>query len=1145
MVDDGAGNGIEELGRRGWLSLLLTGLVLAAGCWLPASAAAQKASEQRYVVILDESADRPGAVAKRHAERQGARVKRVFDRSINGYAALLSPGEAKAIARGPGVSAVGLEPIGEPASQTLALGARRVFAADGDCTPGDNPAINAKLSVNCLDDVRVDADVAVLDTSINPANQDLNLVASAACFGNDPTAGDDDPSDHTGCEPGSGNIGAECQQQHGEIVSVLLGALDNGIGHVGVAPGARIWSVGVADKTIGSPSPCEPFQPFYMSDVIAGVEWVTAHADDIEVANMSMQFDIPTDPAGQALDTALEDAIDDSIDAGVVYVVAAGNSSEPLTESIPAKYERAITATATFDSDGLPDGAGPTTNTAAPCSATDQDDTNSDVSNYGPAAGTTDPWAPGADIAAPGTCTSMAAAHTSAAAAILASTNNPNNATDVANIRHTLLTKGNTATKANGGWDDEAGTGPKEPLLDVSDEGVFEPSLGPGCSSGLSAAESDVNGDGSADLVTLRPDGRVFVYRGSASHEFTPAAISFDGPFADARLTPAQFIGAGHYVVDVADVTGDQCADLITLHSSGTAYVHPGRPDATFAPGVPSFSGWMHPALLRSGGHEPVAAADVDGDGRADLVTYRDQANDVRVYLGQSTGKFAAGITAEDDVHSALHNGGGEYWLDVSDVTGDGKADILSMTTWDSLWVRKGQGDGTFSAPVSSTPDGITANPAMDDGLGYEPFGVGDVSGDGRSDLVLFKNGTTYTYPGLSNGRFGSPLSTFLGIGPSSTFEASGGNETVGILDVGGDGRADVAINTNSGTMLVAPGQHTGTFGGVLSSLVGNVTSTQHFANQDASGNEFVIAKPAFRRRGCRASGCTLPAQTTVAENFGASARSGSVTLFWRDVDGSIKERSWSNTTSWSSVEGHGSPPGGATTSEPTAAASSSDRVDVFTRGADDALWQRTWTDTSGSWSAWTAHDGVTAPGPGAAVVSPASGSLHLFARAIDSTLHRKTWTLLSGWSSWEAVPSTSGTAMAVSSRNGMVTLYPRDAAGDLRQRWWANSTSWSATLGWHGAPPGGSTSTPTAVSATPNRTDLFVRGADHGLWQRTWTADGGWGDWASLGGVLKSGPSAVSPTAGVIHVFVRAANDSFWRKRWSSGGWTAWEPIP
>jgi len=450
-----------------------------------AAATATATGEDRYVVVLEKSAGRPGVVAKRHAEQRGAKVRHVFDRAFDGYSADLSPGEAKAIARQPGVAAVGREPEGELAAQTLPTGVQRIYGADADCFPGDNAAVNSLIDIDCIDDARVDVDVAVLDTGIDATHLDLNVAERIDCFGGDSTPEDEDPTDHAGCVDDENTVpasGWECAEPHGTAMAGVIGALDNGIGVVGVAPGARLWSVRVADNDVRVPTHCAANpQPFYMSDVIAGVEWVTQHADDIEVANMSMLFDVPATTAGQALDQALEQAIDTSIAAGVVYVVAAGNESSTVTGYSPAQYTAPITASGIADFDGQPGGNG----TTFACGTGQTDDNLATISNYGPTIDITAPTCsastlPGNNYAPTGPGTSLSSAHTAGAAAILASQTNPNTTQDVNDIRQQLIDTGNTNTTPNNGWNDTSNDAHKEPLLDVSDDAIYNPATTPG-----------------------------------------------------------------------------------------------------------------------------------------------------------------------------------------------------------------------------------------------------------------------------------------------------------------------------------------------------------------------------------------------------------------------------------------------------------------------------------------------------------------------------------------------------------------------------------------------------------------------------------------------------------------------------------------
>ena len=99
-------------------------------------------------------------------------------------------------------------------------------------------------------------------------------------------------------------------------------ALDNAMGVVGVAPGARLWAVKVLGDTGWEAT----------SGIIAGVDWVTAHGG-IEVANMSLQVD------GRF--AALDQAIESSVASGVTYVVSAGNDFADCKGQSPANHTSA------------------------------------------------------------------------------------------------------------------------------------------------------------------------------------------------------------------------------------------------------------------------------------------------------------------------------------------------------------------------------------------------------------------------------------------------------------------------------------------------------------------------------------------------------------------------------------------------------------------------------------------------------------------------------------------------------------------------------------------------------------------------------------------------------------------------------------
>ena len=137
---------------------------------------------------------------------------------------------------------------------------------------------------------------------------------------------------------------------------------------VGIAPGARLWSIKVLDSSgIGS-----------LSSVLQGLDYITQHANEIEVADMSFGCE---DCNSATLNTAITNAVA----AGVTIVAAAGNSAKDASTFSPANHADVIAVSAIADSDGKCGSQGQSTAAGA-------DDSLAAFSNYGPAI----------DMAAPG-----------------------------------------------------------------------------------------------------------------------------------------------------------------------------------------------------------------------------------------------------------------------------------------------------------------------------------------------------------------------------------------------------------------------------------------------------------------------------------------------------------------------------------------------------------------------------------------------------------------------------------------------------------------------------------------------------------------------------------------------------------------------
>jgi hypothetical protein len=124
----------------------------------------------------------------------------------------------------------------------------------------------------------------------------------------------------------------------------------------------------------------------------------------------------------------------------------------------------------------------------------------------------------------------------------------------------------------------------------------------------------------------------------------------------------------------------------------------------------------------------------------------------------------------------------------------------------------------------------------------------------------------------------------------------------------------------------------------------------------------------------------------------------------------------------------------------------------------------------------------------------------------------------------------------ATATRQGKVEVFGRGTDGALYQRSWSGQV-WS---GW--VRVGGSIlGSPAATSWPSGRIDVFARGRDNALWQIS-QVDGQWGDWVNLGGLLASNPAVTSWGEGRIDVFMRGADGALWRRWFDDGKWSDWE---
>lgn len=329
-----------------------------------------------YIVELDPAAGDAGELADELATGRGALVSHVYRAAISGFAAKLTPKQAKALARDPRVRAVTPDERVElpPVQPVEPLGPRQNFPPNGQTTPfgiqriqAPNNPLFPPVGSN------VDADVAVIDSGIDGGHPDLNYAGGISCVGDENPADQDDAG-------------------HGTHVAGTIGALNNDEGVVGVAPGVRLYSARVFAGSGGT-----------TRAVLCGLDWVTENAGIIDAANMSLGGAAGRSVAKLTCERPRKDdflkAVCRAVDAGVTVVVAAGNECTNANRVAPAGYAPVIAVGAFADSDGQPGNYGPnvygTACNRAGSQALTPDDTMSPHSNYG---SVVDIWAPGVRV---------------------------------------------------------------------------------------------------------------------------------------------------------------------------------------------------------------------------------------------------------------------------------------------------------------------------------------------------------------------------------------------------------------------------------------------------------------------------------------------------------------------------------------------------------------------------------------------------------------------------------------------------------------------------------------------------------------------------------------------------------------------------
>lgn len=351
-----------------WSPAVATALAMTIATSGSASALAQQEGEVRdagsptavhdsYIVMLKGNAN-PGidAMVADLTARYGGAARFTYRRTLNGYASTMTAQQARRLAADPRVDHVEQDQTVQANDMQAGPPSWGLDRIDQPNLPLDNAYHYATTASN--------VNAYVIDTGIRITHQ---AFGGRAHVGYDAVIPGGDADDCSG---------------HGTHVAGTIGG-----SQYGVAKGIQLFAVRVLNCQ-GSGT---------ISQVVAGIDWVTTHAVKPAVANLSL---------GGGANATLDAAVQRSIAAGITYGIAAGNAGHDACLDSPARVPEAITASATDSTDTKPDFA----------------NVGSCVDIFAPGVGITSSFNSSDTATAMLSGTSMAAPHTVGAAALYLAT---------------------------------------------------------------------------------------------------------------------------------------------------------------------------------------------------------------------------------------------------------------------------------------------------------------------------------------------------------------------------------------------------------------------------------------------------------------------------------------------------------------------------------------------------------------------------------------------------------------------------------------------------------------------------------------------------------------------------------------------------
>jgi gliding motility-associated-like protein len=295
-----------------------------------------------------------------------------------------------------------------------------------------------------------------------------------------------------------------------------------------------------------------------------------------------------------------------------------------------------------------------------------------------------------------------------------------------------------------------------------------------------SVSIGDVDGDGKLDLVAANnSSSTISVFRNTSTG---PGNIGYapkvDFPTGSASALPRS--------VAIGDLDGDGKADL-AVTNWGTFSVSVFRSTST---GVGNISYASKVDFSTGTNSYPISVAmgDLDGDGKADLVVANNGNSSVSVLRNTSTGSGNIAYAAKVDFTTASNSNS----ISIGDLDGDGKADLaVTNLNTNAVSVFRNTSTGVGNIGYATKVDFTTSNNPI-------AVTIGDLDGDSKADLAVANNGSA------SASVFRNTSAGVGNIGYAAKVDFATGNNplSIAIGDMDGDGKSDLAVSNNGSASI-------------------------------------------------------------------------------------------------------------------------------------------------------------------------------------------------------------------------------------------------------------------------------------------------------------------------------------------------------